>query len=101
METPKTIIAAAAGLGLGYLLFSRKPPAIDTLFFLGRGPPREDPQENITIHLKLAMLERTKRKKKVEVILMHDAAWWAAKDSKYAGLKAAAPDDDMTVKQDP
>ena len=76
------------------------PPPIDTLFFLGRGPPREDPQENITIHLKIATMEQVKRGKKVEVILMHDATWWAEKDGEYGGLKAAAPDDDMTVSHD-
>ena len=35
----------------------------DTLFILGRGP---DLFENITIHIKLAQLEASIRKKKVE-----------------------------------
>ena len=53
--------------------------SFDTLFYIGRGP---ELFENITLHFKLAQLERSKRGKTVEVILMHDAAWWAEKDGK-------------------
>ena len=50
--------------------------AFDTLFVFGRGP---ELFENVTIHMKLAQLERSKRGKEVEIMLMHDAAWWAQK----------------------
>jgi len=68
----------------------------DTLFVLGRGP---ELFENVTIHLKLATLESVKRGKKVEVVLMHDAVWWAQKDGKGKELYAAPPEDDVTLEQ--
>ena len=71
-------------------------PPFDTLFILGRGP---ELFENITIHFKLAQLEASRRKKSVEIVLMHDAVWWAQKDGKGKELVAAAPDDDMTVEE--
>ena len=33
----------------------------------------------------------------VEIVLMHDAAWWAEAEGEFGGLRAEAPDDDMTV----
>ena len=68
----------------------------DTLFVLGKGP---DHFENVTIHMKLAQVEKSKRGKSVEIILMHDAAFWAQKDGMGKDLKAAPPDDDMTVEE--
>merc|ERR1711907_387225 len=78
-------------------------PEFDTMFFLGRGPffagaPNPTGHENITIHFKLAQCECSKRGKKVEIVLMHDAAWWAEAQGEYGDLRAEAPDDDMTVK---
>ena len=47
---------------------------------------------------RLISVKKTKKStKKVEIVLMHDAAWWSQTNGKGKDLVAAAPDNDMDL----